>query len=73
MNTEIFGMHPFLFAGIVWIIPVFMVAFSNKTFSKEKATWIIAVLAVSWFSWLFYFIVAPIVERPENDAEEESA
>ena len=67
MNTEILGMNPFLFAAIIWFIPVFLVAFSNKTFGKEKITWIIAVLAVSWFSWMFYFIIAPVVERSEGD------
>jgi hypothetical protein len=71
MGPEIFGMHPFLFAGIIWIIPTFLVAFSNKTFGKEKVTWIIAVLAVSWFSWFFYFIVAPVVERPEDEQTEQ--
>lgn len=72
MNTEIFGMHPFLFAGIIWIIPTFLVAFSKKTFGAEKVTWIIAVLAVSWFSWMFYFIIAPVVERPKESTEEDT-
>ena len=71
MTTEIFGMHPLLFGALIWIIPTFMVALSNKTFGKEKVTWIIAVLAVSWFSWMFYFIIAPVIERPEEDATEE--
>ena len=70
MEREIFGLPLYLVISIVWFLPTFLVAFSKKTFGAEKVTWIIAILAVSWFSWMFYFIIAPVVERPKPEETE---
>lgn len=47
----------------LWLLPVILIAKSPKTFGVEKLLWIVAVLFVSWFSWIFYLILAPINKR----------
>ena len=46
-------------AGI-WLIPIIFIAASDKTSGKEKAAWILAVIFISWFAWIFYWLLAPI-------------
>jgi hypothetical protein len=33
---------------------------SSRTSGGEKAAWILAVIFISWFAWIFYFLLAPI-------------
>jgi len=46
--------------AIVWLIPIILIAGSNKTGGKEKLAWILAVIFVSWFAWVFYLLLAPL-------------
>lgn len=44
----------------LWLLPIILIVNSNKTSSKEKAAWILAILFISWFAWIFYLLLAPI-------------
>ena len=48
---------------IVWFLPIVIIACSDKTTGGEKLAWILAIVFLSWFAWVFYFLLAPI-KRP---------
>lgn len=53
----------FIICAAIWLIPIILIAGSTKTTGGEKAAWLIAVIFVSWFAWVFYWLLAPIKER----------
>ena len=55
-------------AGIffLWLLPILIIADSEKTTGGEKAAWILAIIFLSWFAWIFYFLLAPIKTRPHS-------
>ncbi len=59
----IFGSIFFMFWLVIWIIPVVLIAVSNRTSGGEKAAWILAMIFVSWFAWIFYLLLAPLKSR----------
>lgn len=52
--------------ALVWLFPIFIIVSSDKTTGKEKLAWVLAVVFISWFAWIFYFLLAPI--KPRNNA-----
>ena len=55
----------FMFMGVIvcaaiWLIPVVLIAVSDRTSGKEKAAWLLAVIFVTWFAWVFYLLLAPL-------------
>jgi len=48
----------------LWLLPILIIANSNKTSGGEKAAWILAIVFLSWFAWIFYFFLAPLKPRP---------
>ena len=44
----------------IWILPIWIIATSEKTTGFEKIAWILAILCLSWFAWVFYFFLAPL-------------
>lgn len=57
----------FVFFVIIWFLPIILIAASDKTIGKEKVAWLLAVIFVSWFAWIFYWLLAPIKERDRYD------
>jgi hypothetical protein len=49
---------------LLWLLPILIIADSDKTTGGEKLAWILAIIFLSWFAWIFYFLLAPIKERP---------
>lgn len=47
----------------IWILPVWIIATSDKTTGFEKIAWLLAMFCLSWFAWVFYFFLAPIKPR----------
>jgi hypothetical protein len=45
---------------LLWIIPVIAISISDRTNGGEKFAWILAVIFVSWFTWVFYLLLAPL-------------
>jgi hypothetical protein len=49
----------------IWLLPILIIAASDKTTAGEKLAWILAIIFLSWFAWIFYFLLAPLKEpRP---------
>ncbi|RKD14343.1 hypothetical protein BCY91_07605 [Pelobium manganitolerans] len=46
-----------------WLLPIIIIALSNRTSGAEKAAWILAVIFISWFAWIFYALLAPLNKR----------
>ena len=61
-----FGISLLFMLGFVfiWLLPIFIIADSDKTTGPEKLAWILAIIFLSWFAWIFYFLLAPIKKRP---------
>ncbi len=53
----------FLGCCLLWLLPILIIANSNKTTGGEKFCWILAIIFLSWFAWVFYFFLAPIKPR----------
>lgn len=49
----------------VWALPILLILGSEKTTGAEKAAWVLAIIFLSWFAWIFYFLLAPIKPRRE--------
>lgn len=45
---------------LIWLLPILIIAFSDRTTGPEKLAWILAIVFLSWFAWIFYFLLAPI-------------
>jgi Na+/proline symporter len=50
-------------AAFIWLLPILLILNSDKTTGGEKAAWILAIIFLSWFAWIFYFLLAPIKPR----------
>ncbi len=52
-------------AGLVclWFLPIFMILTSQRTTSREKIAWVLAVIFISWFAWIFYMLLAPLKKK----------
>lgn len=52
-------------AGVfIWLLPILIIVCSDRTTGGEKLAWILAIVFLSWFAWIFYFLLAPIKEKP---------
>lgn len=50
----------------IWVLPVWIIATSDKTTGYEKIAWLLAMFCLSWFAWIFYFFLAPIKPRQHH-------
>jgi hypothetical protein len=53
----------------IWLLPILIIAVSDKPTGGEKLAWILAIIFLSWFAWIFYFLLAPIKEKPSYRRE----
>ena len=44
----------------IWFLPILLILGSDETSGGEKAAWILAIVFLSWFAWIFYFLLAPL-------------
>lgn len=49
--------------ALVWVLPFILILLSNKTSGREKLAWLIAMLFISWFAWIIYLLIAPVIKR----------
>jgi hypothetical protein len=55
------------FGGVLlWLLPIVLIAASDKVGGAEKILWILAIVFLSWFAWIFYFFFAPVFDRPQR-------
>ena len=51
----------------IWLLPILIIATSDKTTGGEKLAWILAIIFLSWFAWVFYFLLAPVKQPPRYE------
>jgi hypothetical protein len=51
---------------LLWLLPIAIIAASNKVTTSEKILWILAIVFLSWFAWILYFFFAPLFDRPRD-------
>ena len=57
------------FGGVVlWLLPIVLIAASDKVGGAEKILWILAIVFLSWFAWIFYFFFAPVFDKPQRQS-----
>lgn len=55
------------FGGVLlWLLPIVLIAASDKVGTAEKILWILAIIFLSWFAWILYFFFAPVFDRPQR-------
>jgi hypothetical protein len=59
----IFGSIFFIIFGFIWLIPLLIILVSSRTSGGEKLAWLLLVICVSWFAWIFYFLLAPLNDK----------
>lgn len=50
-------------ALVLWGIPILFIVTDPIISNKEKAIWVFAIGLASWFAWILYQYVAPILPR----------
>ena len=48
----------------IWFLPILIIVTSDRTTGGEKLAWVLAIIFLSWFAWIFYFLLAPI-KKPD--------
>ncbi len=51
---------------LLWLLPIVLIAASDKVGTAEKILWILAIVFLSWFAWIFYFFFAPVFDKPKR-------
>jgi hypothetical protein len=51
---------------LLWLLPIVIIAASDKVGTAEKILWILAIIFLSWFAWIFYFFFAPVFDKPQR-------
>ena len=52
--------------ALLWLLPIVLIAASDKVGTAEKILWILAIIFLSWFAWIFYFFFAPLFDKPRR-------
>ena len=52
--------------ALLWLLPIVLIAVSDKVGTAEKILWILAIIFLSWFAWIFYFFFAPVFDKPRR-------
>lgn len=58
--TAGFGIVIALGCLFIWFLPILLILGSDETSGGEKVAWILAIIFLSWFAWIFYFLLAPL-------------
>lgn len=56
----------FLAMAMVWFLPIWIIATSDRTCGGEKLAWILAIIFLSWFAWIFYACLAPLTSESRH-------
>jgi hypothetical protein len=51
---------------LIWLLPIILVAKSNRTQGDEKLAWVLLIIFVSWLAWIFYLLLAPLKKKVLN-------
>ena len=64
----VFGLVFTLGGVLLWLLPIVLIAASDKVGGAEKLLWILAIIFLSWFAWIFYFFFAPVFDKPRRQS-----
>jgi Na+/melibiose symporter-like transporter len=59
----VFATLGIIVCAALWLLPIVLIAASDRTEGKEKLAWILAVIFITWFAWVFYLLLAPLKRR----------
>jgi len=62
----VLGLAVTLGGVLLWLLPIVLIAASDKVGTAEKVLWILAIIFLSWFAWIFYLLFAPVFDRPHR-------
>ena len=62
----VFGLAVGFGGVLLWLLPIVLIAASDKVGGAEKILWILAMIFLSWFAWIFYFFFAPVFDKPQR-------
>jgi hypothetical protein len=62
----VFGIVVAIGGVLLWLLPIVLIAASDKVGTAEKILWILAIIFLSWFAWILYFFFAPVFDRPQH-------
>ena len=62
----VFGLVVAIGGALLWLLPIVLIAMSDKVGTAEKVLWILAIVFLSWFAWILYFFLAPVFDRPQR-------
>jgi TctA family transporter len=62
----VLGLAVALGGVVLWLLPIVLIAASDKVGTAEKLLWILAIIFLSWFAWIFYFFFAPVFDKPQR-------
>lgn len=51
---------------IIWGVPLGFILSDPIISKKERIIWVFATVFVSWFAWLLYLWVAPVLPREKH-------
>lgn len=49
-------------AIVAWMMPLFMISKADHVSQQEKLLWMLLVVFVSWFAWIFFLLLAPVMK-----------
>lgn len=52
-----------LAVGLLWLVPILLIIGSKKVSGTEKMAWILAIIFISWFAWVFFWLLAPLSKK----------
>jgi TctA family transporter len=64
----VLGLAVTLGGVVLWLLPIVLIAASDKVGTAEKLLWILAIVFLSWFAWIFYFFFAPVFDKPQRQS-----
>jgi len=47
----------------IWLLPILLIMGSEQATRLEKLCWILAIIFLSWFAWILYAILGPVVPK----------
>ena len=62
-NLDLISLIVLVVMAFLWLLPILIIISSSKTTGNEKIAWVLAVIFISWFAWIFYFLLAPIKKK----------
>ncbi len=51
---------------ILWTIPLVFILTDPIVTRRERIAWVFATLCVSWFAWLLFLWLAPVLPRKKH-------